>query len=114
MCALSLFKVLYPPENTACSPSPPPSAESCSLATAQTVVFKIAVVGPRSQEAQSVLHTLRPLLILSPYVQVGVSSDLSRSGFTTKLYEVKAFSLPVARYVLSTVNVAIRPSWLDF
>jgi len=51
MCAVSLFNVLYPPENTACSPSTPlPSpAVSCSLATGQTVVFKVAVAGPRSQ-----------------------------------------------------------------
>lgn len=49
---------------------------SCSLATAHTGVFKITVAGPRSQYAQSVLHTLGSLLILSTSVLLGVSSDL--------------------------------------
>jgi len=52
--------------------------------------------------------------MLSPYVLVVVSSDLPRSGFTTKVYECNAFSLPVAWSVLSIVHVAIRPPWLDF
>lgn len=42
-----------------CSLSPPPPRKkiSCPLATPQSFVFKKAIVGPRSQQAQAVLHS---------------------------------------------------------